>query len=194
MRALPSAVTCRMAWFRSRPSTCSATTVCPLGAAALLASCGGASTANGQRGDSSSATTASSQAAAVLSAYRAGWNAFEQAVDNGDPTLPALAQTMTGAQLTSTERALVADKMNGIVGRGAVKLYPKVSYVHGTQALVLDCEFDSSELVYTATGKPVPPVTPPEKVAVRSQLIEVSPGVWKVSDQHTSGGSCPPGY
>jgi len=189
------AVTCRMAWFSSRTwSRTWATAACLFGVAALAASCGGSPSSAGHRTDQSSTTNASSQVAAVLSAYRAEQAAFEQAVDNADPTLPALAQTMTGAQLDSVRRALVADKANGIVGRGTVQLHPKVSYVRGTHALVLDCAFDSSELVYAASGKPVPPVTPPEKVAVRSQLTEVSPGVWKVSDQHTSGGSCPPGY
>lgn len=195
MRNSASAVTCRMAWFPRR--TWYRTWIgaaCLFGVAALVASCGGSPSSAGHHPDQSSTTNASSQAAAVLSAYRAGWHAFEQAVDNADPTLPSLAQTMTGAQLHSVERSLVADKTNGIVGRGTVRLHPNASYIHGTRALVLDCAFDSSELVYAATGKPVPPVTPPEKVAVRSQLTQVSPGVWKVSDQHTSGGSCPPGY
>jgi hypothetical protein len=194
MRNPPRAVTCRMAWFPSRPWLRPATVVCLLAVAALLASCGGSPSASGHHTDQSSTTTAKSQASAVLAAYRAEQSAFEQAVDSADPTLPALAQTMTGAQLNSVRRALAADKVNGIVGRGTVQLHPKASYVRGTHALVLDCAFDSSELVYVATGKPVPPVTPPEKVAVRSQLTEVSPGVWKVSDQHTSGGSCPPRY
>lgn len=195
MRNPAPAVTCRMAWFPSRTWSRTWTgAACLFGAAALVASCGGSPSSSGHHTDQSSTTNARSQDAAVLSAYQAEQAAFEQAVDNADPTLPTLAQTMTGTQLTSVERSLVADKTNGIVGRGTVQLHPKVSYVRGTQALVLDCAFDSSELVYAATGKPVPPVTPPEKVAVRSQLTEVSPGVWKVSDQHTSGGSCPPGY
>jgi len=89
---------------------------------------------------------------------------------------------------------LVADQTNGIVGRGNVKLSPKVAYIHGARALVLDCAFDSSELVYASTGKPVPPVTPPQKVAIESNLTEVSAGVWKVADQHASDGSCPSNY
>ncbi len=195
MRNLVLAVTCRMAWFQNRTwSRTWAGAACLLGVTTLAASCGGSPSAAGHHTDQSSTTNASSQAATILSAYRAEQAAFEQAVHNADPTLPALAQTMTGAQLDSVRRALIADKANGIVGRGTVQLHPKVSYVHGTQALVLDCAFDSSKLVYAATGKPVPPVTPPEKVGVRSQLTEVSPGVWKVSDQHTSGGSCPSGY
>ncbi|MGH9089939.1 MAG: hypothetical protein ACRDZR_00940 [Acidimicrobiales bacterium] len=130
----------------------------------------------------------------MLAAYRAEQAAFEQAIQNANPTLPALTQTMTGAQLASVREALVADKANGIVGKGDVHIHPRLSYVHGTKALVLDCAFDSSELVYAATGKPVPPVTPPQHVAIRSDLIEVVAGTWKVSKQHTTSGSCPSGY
>jgi hypothetical protein len=194
MRNSAPAVTCRMTWFPSRAwSRTWTAAACLLGVATLAASCGGSPSANSHHLDQSS-TTAKSQTAVVLAAYRAEQSAFEHAVDNADPTLPALAQTMTGAQLDSVRRALVTDKADGIVGRGTVRLHPKVSYVRGKHALVLDCVFDSSKLVYAATGKPVPPVTPPENVAVRSQLTEVSPGVWKVSDQHTHEGSCPPGY
>ncbi|MGH8996477.1 MAG: hypothetical protein ACRDYB_10680 [Acidimicrobiales bacterium] len=165
-----------------------------LGLALFAASCGGSPSATGHHTSPPSTTKSKSEVRAVLAAYRAGWQAFEQAVDQADPTLPALAQTMTGVQLDSVHRILVTDKANGIVGRGTVQLHPKLSYVHGNESLVLDCAFDSSELVYAATDKPVPPVTPPEKVAVRAQLTEVRPGVWKVAVQHTNGGSCPSGY
>ena len=162
--------------------------------AAMCASCGGSDAAGNRSTSSSSTTTTNPQAAAVVAAYRAEQAAFEEAVQQADPTLPALAQTMTGAQLSSVRRSLVADHANGIVGRGSVRLNPKVSYIRGTQALVVDCAFDSSELVYAATGKPVPPVTPPQKVAIASHLSEVSAGVWKVAEQHTSDGSCPSDY
>lgn len=193
MRNTATAVTCRMTWVPSRISPRLVAAACLLTAGAALTSCGGSPSAAGHHSKPSS-TTAKSQAGAVLAGYRAEQSAFEQAVKQADPTLPAIAQTMTGAQLDSVRRALVTDKADGIVGRGTVQLHPKVSYVRGKHALVLDCVFDSSKLVYAATGKPVPPVTPPENVAVRSQLTEVSTGVWKVSDQHTHGGSCPPGY
>jgi sarcosine oxidase gamma subunit len=194
MRTPARAVTCGMTRLPSLTRYGLPTATGLLVLAALAASCGGSNSASGSHSDHSSTTTTNPQSAAVLAAYRAEQAAFEQAVDHADPTLPALAQTMTGAQLDSVRRALVADQVNGIVGRGTVQLHPKVSYVHGNQALVLDCAFDSSELVYAATGKPVPPVTPPEKVAISSQLTEVSPGVWKVADQHTTNGSCPAGY
>jgi hypothetical protein len=164
--------------------------------AVLCAACGG-SQPSGTRASTSTSdptTTTNPQAATVAAAYRAEQAAFEEAVQNADPTLPALAQTMIGAQLDSVRRSLVADQANGIVGRGSVQLNPKVEYVHGNQALVVDCAFDSSELVYAASGKPVPPVTPPQKVAIRSTLSEVTSGVWKVSNQHASDGSCPSDY
>ena len=163
--------------------------------AAICAGCGGSdATGSGSTSSTSNSNTTNPQTSAVLAGYRAEQAAFEAAVQRADPTLPALAQTMTGAQLSSVRRSLVADQTNGIVGRGSVKLNPKVTYIHGNQALVVDCVFDSSELVYTATGKPVPPVTPPQKVAIDSNLTEVSAGVWKVADQHASDGSCPSNY
>ena len=71
---------------------------------------------------------------------------------------------------------------------------PKVASIHGNQAVVHDCLFSSIELVYSATGKPVPPVTPPEHDGVKATLVQVSPGTWKVSDQNVTEGSCPSGY
>ena len=89
--------------------------------AAFCASCGGSNSATGGSSTTTSVrpTTSSTspQASAVLAAYRAEQAAFEAALQQADPTFPALAQTMTGNQLTSVRRALVADQTNGIVGR-----------------------------------------------------------------------------
>jgi hypothetical protein len=193
-----AAVTCGMARLRGRIRLKSLSVVALAALAALTVSCGGSPSAGGggstTSSDRSTTTTTKAQATAVLAAYRAEQAAFEQAVQHADPTLPALAQTMTGAQLDSVRRSLVADQTNGIVGRGSVQIHPKVASIGGTQALVLDCAFDSSELVYVSTGKPVPPVTPPQKVAIRSNLTEVTPGVWKVADQSATDGSCPSDY
>jgi len=131
---------------------------------------------------------------AVLAAYRAEQAAFQGALQQADPTFPALVQTMTGNQLTSVRRALVSDQTNGIVGRGTSQLNPKVASIQGNQAVVHDCLFSSIELVYSATGKPVPPVTPPEHDGVKATLVQVSPDTWKVSDQNVTEGSCPSGY
>ena len=190
------AVTWGMAWPRIRSGLLPVAVLVTV--ALFCASCGGSPSATGGSSTTTSvrstATSTNAQASDVLTAYRAEQAAFEQAVQQADPTLPSLAQTMTGAQLDSVRRSLVADQTNGIVGRGNVQLNPKVAWVRGTQALVLDCAFDSSELVYAATGKPVPPVTPPQKVAIRSNLTEVTSGVWKVATQDATDGSCPSNY
>lgn len=157
----------------------------------LAAGCGGShlrSTA------STTTTTADPVAAAVLSAYRASQAAFDAAVARADPSWPALAATMTGNELQSVRRSLVADQMNGIIGRGSVQVFPKLVSIKGSTAVVHDCVYSSSELVYAKTGKPVPPVTPPEHDAVAATLQLMSPGVWKVSSEQITEGSCPPGY
>jgi hypothetical protein len=189
------AVTFGMTRLRSRTWFRPLVVMAVISVAAICDGCGG-SDANGNASTSSTSNppTTNPRTSAVLAAYRAEQAAFEAAVQKADPTLPALAQTMTGAQLDSVRRSLVADQTNGIVGSGSVQLNPKVAYIRGNQALVVDCAFDSSELVYAASGKPVPPVTPPQKVAIRSTLSQVTPGVWKVSNQHATDGSCPSDY
>lgn len=188
------AVVCGMTRRRSGLSL-----VFPFGACAValvLASCGGGPT------DASSTTTTHRQAstttspptAAVLAAYRASPAAFQQVVETANPTLPALTQTMTGVQLDSVRRTLEVDKLDGIIGKRSIPLYPRLASIHAANAVVLDCTFDSSELIYAATGKPVPPVTPPQHEAVRSQLTEVPAGIWKVAVQHVTTGGCPAGY
>lgn len=140
------------------------------------------------------APTLSAQAAAVLAAYRAEQAAFETAEHTADAALPALAATMTGAQLQSVRRFLLADQAQGIVGRGPVTLHPHVASIAGNQAVVRDCLFSGLVLVYAKTGKPVPPITPPENDGVQANLVQVSAGRWKVYHQHVTEGSCPPGY
>ena len=202
---------CRPSRGRSGPAcggatpTRTAVTVAGVGALAVaLAGCGGGSHPSTATAPSTApsttavpattATTLSAQAAAVLAAYRAEQAAFETAEHTADPSLPALAATMTGAQLQSVRRFLLADQAQGIIGRGPVTLHPHVASINGNQAVVLDCAYDASELIYAKTGKPVPPITPPEHVGIRSTLAQVSPGIWKVAQQHVTEGSCPPGY
>lgn len=190
MRSPARAVTCGMTRFPSRKRMTLRSAIGILAVAGLSAACGSSHSANGS---DRSITTTNSQEAAVLAAYRAEQAAFEQALQQGNPNLPALDQTMTGAQLVSIRRTLVTDQVNGIVGRGSVQLYPKLVSVNDGQAVVHDCLFSSLELVYAATGKPVPPVTPPEHDGVQATLVQVSES-WKVSDQHVTDGRCPAGY
>ena len=125
------AVTWGMAWPRIRFGPLPMVVL--VAVAVFCASCGGSPSATGGSSTTSSVrsttTSTNAQASGVLAAYRAEQAAFEQAVQHADPTLPALAQTMTGAQLDSVRRSLVADQTNGIVGRGSVQLNPKVAWV-----------------------------------------------------------------
>jgi len=159
----------------------------------LAAGCGGSSSRGRHTADSTT-TTLNPTAVAVLNAYRAAQTAFDQAVAQADPTWPALAQSMTGTELASVKRILVADQLNGIVGRGPVQVYPKLFSISGAEAVVHDCLYSASELVYQKTGKPVPPLTPPEHDGVSATLQQVAPGVWKVASVKLTEGSCPPGY
>jgi hypothetical protein len=139
-------------------------------------------------------TAADSQAQAVLAAYRAGWAAFEQATRTANAFLSALPATMVNPELQSARRILLADAHDGIIGRGTVTLHPRLLSITGKSAVVVDCVWDASELVYKATGKPVPPVTPPQKAGVRATLVEVSAGHWKVAVQYVNEGKCAAGY
>lgn len=128
----------------------------------------------------------------MLAAYRASWAAFQQALAEANPEDPALAATMIDPQLQSVKLNLYADQQRGIIGRGATRLHPKVVSFSGTSAVVVDCAYSTTELVYKSTGKPVPPVTPPENDGVRATLDLVG-GVWKVARQTVTDGSCAPG-
>ena len=167
----------------------------------LLAACG-AGSGNASHPSSSvprrtSATKATSTSdggtdVAVLAAYRASSAAFEQALATANPADPALAATMIDPQLQSVKANLLADQRQGIVGRGTVTLHPKVIAISGSTATVVDCVYSTSELVYEATGKPVPPITPPENDGVRATL-DLTGGAWKLAKQTVTEGSCAPG-
>ena len=128
----------------------------------------------------------------MLAAYRAGWAAFEHALADANPEDPELAATMVDPQLQQVKANLLADQRQGMVGRGTTTLHPKVTALSATSATVVDCAYSSAELVYQATGKPVPPVTPPENDGVTSTLV-LSGGAWKVSKQIVTDGKCVPG-
>jgi hypothetical protein len=137
-------------------------------------------------------TTLAPTSAAVLSAYRAGWAAFEHALADANPSDPELAATMVDPQLQGVRANLLADRRAGMVGRGATTLHPKIIALSATTATVVDCAHSAAELIYAATGKPVPPVTPPENDGVRSTLV-LSGSTWKVSKQTVTEGTCAPG-
>ncbi|MDA8072866.1 MAG: hypothetical protein M0Z82_15005 [Actinomycetota bacterium] len=175
-------------------------------AGAILAACGGgssgsASTSTTDRpktsapsstATTSTRTTTSATAAAVLAAYRAAWSAFDSAASVANPEDPALAATMVDPQLQSVKANLLADQRQGIVGRGNFALHPKITALSATSATVVDCVYSTAVLVDKATGKQVPPVTPPENDGVTATLV-LSGGSWKVSKQTVTDGKCAPG-
>lgn len=130
--------------------------------------------------------------APVLAAYRAGWAAFEHALADANPEDPELAATMVDPELQQVKANLLADEQQGMVGRGTTTLHPRVTALSATSATVVDCAYSTAELVYKATGKPVPPITPPENDGVTSTLV-LSGGTWKVSKQIVTDGRCAPG-
>jgi hypothetical protein len=137
-------------------------------------------------------TTLDPTPAAVLQAYRAGWTAYDRALATANAYDSGLPATMVDPLLQKVRANLLADHNSGIVGRGSVVLHPKVASLSGSTATVVDCTFSSSELVYAATGKAVPPLTPPQHDGVQATLV-LTGGVWKVSQQSVSEGKCPPG-
>jgi hypothetical protein len=99
---------------------------------------------------------------------------------------------MVEPQLQSVKANLFADKRAGMVGRGTFTLHPKVAALSATTATVVDCAHSTAELVYASSGKPVPPVTPPENDGVRATLVLLG-STWKVSKQTVTEGTCVPG-
>jgi hypothetical protein len=128
----------------------------------------------------------------VLQAYRAASSAFVQALATANPNDPALAATMVDPELVSIRANLVGDQQKGIVGRGAVTLHPRLTSLSPTTATIVDCAYSTSQLVYQATGKPVPPVTPPENDGVNATLV-LTGGTWKLSKQTVTEGKCAAG-
>jgi len=137
-------------------------------------------------------TSTTSPAGAVLSAYRAGWAAFEHALADANPDDPELPATMVDPELQQVKANMLADQQHGMVGRGTTTLHPKITALSAASATVVDCAYSTAELVYQATGKPVPPITPPENDGVTSTLV-LSGGTWKVSKQIVTDGKCAPG-
>jgi hypothetical protein len=167
-------------------------------AALLLAACGGgpasstATTVRAKAAKSTPSSTTDPNSTAVLAAYRAGWRAFEQALATANPADPALAATMVNPQLQGVKVNLLADQRQGMVGRGTFTLHPKIVAMSATTATVVDCAYSTAALVYVSTGKPVPPVTPPENDGVRATLV-LAGGTWKISKQTVTDGKCAPG-
>ena len=174
-----------------------ATVVTALASMCVLAGCGnshGAADTHTPTSSTSATTTSATSPveSAVLAAYRAASNAFEQALAAANPKDQALAVTMVDPQLQGVKANLLADQRQGIVGRGTVTLHPKIESLSATTATVVDCVYSTTELVYASSGKPVPPITPPESDGVQAVLV-LTGGTWKVSKQTVTEGKCASG-
>ena len=99
---------------------------------------------------------------------------------------------MVDPQLQSVKANLLADQRQGIVGRGTFTLHPRIVALSATTATVADCAYSTAVLVYSSTGKAVPPITPPENDGVQATLV-LTGGTWKVYKQTVTDGSCAPG-
>lgn len=193
---------------RSRWWRAAGVVACLVVAGSVLAACGGgtpsvspstterplrsSATTSSSLPSTSTSTTTTATAVAVLAAYRAGWAAFEQALATANPEDPALAATMVDPQLQRVKANLLADQRQGMVGRGTTTLHPRVVSIAGSTATVVDCAYSQAELFYESTGKPVPPVTPPENDGVTATLV-LTGGKWKVYKQIVTDGKCAPG-
>ncbi len=142
---------------------------------------------------STSTTAPNPETAAVLTAYRAGWAAYEQATKSANPLDPNLPATMVNPLLHQVEGNLVTYNEEGIVGTGTIELHPRVASIAATKAVVVDCSYSDAFLVYKKTGKQVPPVSKAENVGVKATLV-LDDGTWKVKSQNLTEGSCPAGY
>jgi hypothetical protein len=140
----------------------------------------------------SATTTTDRTTTAVLAAHRADWAAFEHALADANPKDPELAATMVDPELQQVKANMLADQQHRMVGRGTFTPHPKITNLSAATATVVDCAYSTPELVYQATGKPVPPITPPENDGVTSMLV-LSGGTWKVSKQIVTDGKCAPG-
>lgn len=165
----------------------------------VLSACGGTSgVPNSKRsGSSTSGSTStpsieSQEAATVLQAYRSEWAAYDHALVTANAYDSALPATMTNPLLQKVRATLLGDHNAGVVGRGPFTLHPKVASLTPTTARVADCAYSAAILVYSKTGKQVPPVTPPENDGIQATLV-FGGGTWKVSEQTVTEGKCSAG-
>jgi hypothetical protein len=168
-----------------------------IGVPLLLSACGATPSANAKSASTSTApnlttTTLGATGTAVVSAYRAGWIAYDKALATANAYDPTLPITMAQPLLQKVEIALLDDKSKGIVGLGEVQLHPKLDTVSATSSTISDCIYTDSQLIYSATGKAVPPVTPAEHERVEATLTFAN-GMWKVTQQSVEEGKCSAG-
>jgi hypothetical protein len=164
-------------------------------AAVLTASCspgGGdpvsSTTTKRPTSTASSTTTVDGTEAAVLSGYRAFWDAYLAAADPMDPKNPLLEQHAVGTQLETIQKAFLARRAGGEVIRGTLDLAPRVVSVVGDKAAVRDCYLDNTGVFDAATGTRKDTASGVRHLVTAT--IQLDGSAWKVSDLKREGDGC----
>lgn len=164
-------------------------------AAVLTASCspGGdgppsSTTTKGPASTSSSTTTVDATEAAVLTGYRAFWDAYLAAADPMDPQNPLLEQHTVGIQLETIQKAFLSRRAGGEVIRGTLDLAPRVVSVVGDKAAVRDCYLDNTGVYDAATGTRKDTASGVRHLVTAT--IQLDGGAWKVADLKKEGDGC----
>jgi hypothetical protein len=123
---------------------------------------------------------------AILDGYRAGWEAFQEAMDPPDPDDPALAETSTGVALDQSRRYLGEIRGRGNVLRGGMVLDPEVREQDDATAVVWDCVED--------TTTELPPDSPEQggtAVPVGWEVhLELVDGTWVHAARYDTEAAC----
>jgi hypothetical protein len=171
-------------------------------AVAALAGCGGAPEVKLPQNShpavspsaSVSATPTVSPGAAVSAAYQASWVASDKAEQSGKTSAARriLGPYLTGSYLSTVLSRLPAYWAKHEVARGHMTDHLKRVYVHGSTAVVVDCQDASHHLLVRAgSGKPVPGTRGPAHARLYATLVQ-SGGTWRVSSITFTGSSCTP--
>ncbi|GAB3279256.1 hypothetical protein GCM10027589_05680 [Actinocorallia lasiicapitis] len=128
------------------------------------------------------------QRPAVLTAYRGFFRAFEQALATNDASaLPAFASPAIHRRITAEAREQAKAKL---VKRQHNALNPRVAWLRGPEAEVIDCVVTSGLTSFDArTGRRLRPGVP-EKGVLRARLTRDSSPAWKVVKLTRAKTSC----
>ena len=127
--------------------------------------------------------------AAVLTAWRGYWTAYDEAASRADPDWPGLREYMTGRALTDVQLYMTGLRRNGLVERGGLELRPRVVAIEGTTATVWDCVTDDGHQ-YDQSGRMVDKPGAVTRGAEAKLVLEG--GKWKVSERpSTRPEACP---
>jgi hypothetical protein len=127
------------------------------------------------------------------------WLAAERAItesskDPGGPQHALLVDYLVDPQLSYLRNQLAADARDGLVDIGEFDPgQPRVETASASQAVVVSCATNRLQLIFKATGKPLPGKAgdpTPALNGIRSTMVLTPSGVWKMSQSTVEDGSC----